>query len=55
MLGGRRINVGAMIWSVFVEEADSGEEGGVQADGGKRRRVGRGRVWRWFELFESQP
>ena len=28
---------------VFVEEADSGEEGGVQADGGKRRRVGKGR------------
>ena len=26
---------------VFVEEVDSGEEVGVQADGGKRRRVGR--------------
>ena len=26
---------------VFVEEVDSGEDGGVQADGGKRRRVGR--------------
>ena len=28
---------------VFVEEADSGEEVGVQAEGGKRRKVGRGR------------
>ena len=28
---------------VFVEEADSGEEVGVQADGGKRRNVGKGR------------
>ena len=28
---------------VFVEEVDSGEEAGVQADGGKRRRVGKGR------------
>ena len=28
---------------VFVEEADSGEEVGVQADGGKRRKVGKGR------------
>ena len=28
---------------VFVEEADSGEEAGVQADGSKRRRVGKGR------------
>ena len=28
---------------VFVEEADSGEEAGVQADGGKRRKVGKGR------------
>ena len=36
---------------VFVEEADGGEEAGVQADGGKRRRVGKGRFWRWFELF----
>ena len=26
---------------VFVEEVDSGEDCGVQADGGKRRRVGR--------------
>ena len=26
---------------VFAEEVDSGEDGGVQADGGKRRRVGR--------------
>ena len=26
---------------VFVDEIDSGEDGGVQADGGKRRRVGR--------------
>ena len=26
-----------------MEEADSGEEAGVQADGGKRRRVGKGR------------
>ena len=26
---------------VFVDEVDSGEEVGVQADGGKRRRVGR--------------
>ena len=29
---------------VFVEEIDSGEEAGVQADGGKRRRVGKGRL-----------
>ena len=29
---------------VFVEEADSGEEIGVQADGGKRRKVGKGRL-----------
>ena len=28
---------------VFVEEADSGGEVGVQADGGKRRKVGKGR------------
>ena len=28
---------------VFVEEVDSGEEVGVQADGGKRRKVGKGR------------
>ena len=28
---------------VFVEEADSGEEVGVQGDGGKRRKVGKGR------------
>ena len=28
---------------VFVEEVDSGEEAGVLADGGKRRRVGKGR------------
>ena len=28
---------------VFVEEADSGEEVWVQADGGKRRKVGKGR------------
>ena len=28
---------------VFVEEADSGEEVGVQAEGGKRRKVGKGR------------
>ena len=28
---------------VFVEEADSGEEVGVQADGCKRRKVGKGR------------
>ena len=28
---------------VFVEEADCGEEVGVQADGGKRRKVGKGR------------
>ena len=26
-----------------MEEADSGEEAGVQADGGKRRKVGKGR------------
>ena len=26
-----------------MEEVDSGEEAGVQADGGKRRRVGKGR------------
>ena len=26
-----------------MEEADSGEEIGVQADGGKRRKVGKGR------------
>ena len=34
-------NVG--VEDVFVEEADSGEEVGVQADGGKRRNVGKGR------------
>ena len=28
---------------VFVEEADSGEEVGVQAEGGKKRKVGKGR------------
>ena len=28
---------------VFVEEADCGEEVGVQADGGKMRKVGKGR------------
>ena len=39
MLGGTRIKVGVMIW----EEADSGEEIGVQADGGKKRKVGNGR------------
>ena len=44
MLGGRRIKVGSDdMEGVFVEEADSGEEAGVQADGGKRRRVGKGR------------
>ena len=35
----------------FVEEADSGEETGVQADGSKRRRVGKGR----FGGGSSQP
>ena len=41
MLGGRRIRVGGDdLEGVFVEEADSGEEVGVQADGGKRRKVG---------------
>ena len=28
---------------VFVEEADSGEEVGVQAEGGKKRKMGKGR------------
>ena len=28
---------------VFVEEADSGEEVGVQAEGGKKRKVGKGK------------
>ena len=28
---------------VFVEEADNGEEVGVQAEGGKKRKVGKGR------------
>ena len=36
---------------VFVEEVDSGEEVGVQADGGKRRRGGQ--VWRWFEFLQE--
>ena len=36
---------------VFAEEVDSGEDVGVQADGGKRRRGGQ--VWRWFESSKS--
>ena len=37
----RRLLGGSFMEGVFVEEVDSGEEVGVQADGGKRRRVGR--------------
>ena len=46
---------GDVMEGVFVEKADGGEEAGVQADGGKRRRVGKGRFGRGSSSSRVNP
>ena len=54
MHDGNGVRVGMMVWKVFfVEEADSGEEVGVQADGGQKEEGGQRSVWRWFEFCKE--